>query len=48
LKVLHLGDHALGLGRGGKPQPGPRRIVWAGRDMPVLQAIRERFEKEKP
>src|SRR6266478_379451 len=27
---------------------GHQRIVWAERDMPVLRAIRERFEKEKP
>ncbi|MDD5110888.1 MAG: adenosylhomocysteinase, partial [Patescibacteria group bacterium] len=27
---------------------GKRRIAWADRDMPVLQAIRERFTKEKP
>ncbi len=27
---------------------GVRRIQWADRQMPVLQAIRERFEKEKP
>src|SRR5258705_5954789 len=27
---------------------GVRRIQWADRKMPVLQAIRERFEKEKP
>jgi adenosylhomocysteinase len=27
---------------------GYRRIVWAERDMPVLRAIRERFEVEKP
>lgn len=27
---------------------GLKRIVWAERDMPVLRAIRERFEKEKP
>ncbi|MDB5352556.1 MAG: adenosylhomocysteinase [Planctomycetota bacterium] len=27
---------------------GYQRIVWAERDMPVLRAIRERFEKEKP
>lgn len=27
---------------------GLRRIVWAERDMPVLRAIRQRFEKEKP
>ena len=27
---------------------GHQRIVWADRDMPVLRAIRERFEKEKP
>ena len=27
---------------------GQRRINWAERDMPVLRAIRERFEKEKP
>jgi adenosylhomocysteinase len=27
---------------------GHKRIVWAERDMPVLRAIRERFEKEKP
>src|SRR3982751_2370763 len=27
---------------------GVRRIEWADRQMPVLQAIRERFEQEKP
>src|SRR5215470_5988900 len=27
---------------------GVRRIMWADRQMPVLAAIRERFEKEKP
>jgi adenosylhomocysteinase len=27
---------------------GKRRILWADRDMPVLQIIRERFQKEKP
>src|SRR6476660_8407546 len=27
---------------------GHQRIVWAERDMPVLRAIRERFEREKP
>ncbi len=27
---------------------GRRRILWAERDMPVLRAIRERFEAEKP
>ena len=27
---------------------GKQRIVWAERDMPVLRAIRERFEAEKP
>ena len=27
---------------------GKARILWADRDMPVLAAIRERFEKEKP
>jgi adenosylhomocysteinase len=27
---------------------GKKRIEWANNDMPVLQAIRERFEKEKP
>jgi adenosylhomocysteinase len=27
---------------------GLKRIVWAERDMPVLRAIRERFEKERP
>lgn len=27
---------------------GRQRIEWADRDMPVLAAIRERFEKEKP
>ncbi len=27
---------------------GKQRIEWADRDMPVLQAIRERFEAEKP
>ena len=29
-------------------QNGRKRIVWAGRDMPVLQRVRERFAKEKP
>lgn len=27
---------------------GKKRIEWAERDMPVLRAVRERFEKEKP
>ncbi len=27
---------------------GRKRVEWAERDMPVLRAIRERFEKEKP
>src|SRR2546421_10839334 len=27
---------------------GSRRIEWADRQMPVLAAIRERFEREKP
>src|SRR2546423_14581515 len=27
---------------------GVRRIQWADRQMPVLQAIRDRFEREKP
>ena len=27
---------------------GRKRVDWAERDMPVLRAIRERFEKEKP
>jgi adenosylhomocysteinase len=27
---------------------GKKRIEWADRDMPVLRAIRQRFEKEKP
>jgi adenosylhomocysteinase len=27
---------------------GRLRVEWAGRDMPVLNAIRQRFEKEKP
>ncbi len=29
-------------------EEGRKRIEWAERDMPVLRAIRERFEKEKP
>ncbi|HKI20500.1 MAG TPA: adenosylhomocysteinase [Isosphaeraceae bacterium] len=29
-------------------EAGKKRIEWADRDMPVLRAIRERFEKEKP
>lgn len=33
----------LGLAAGGLS-----RILWAERDMPVLRAIRERFEREKP
>ncbi len=27
---------------------GARRIAWAGRRMPVLATIRERFAKERP
>jgi adenosylhomocysteinase len=29
-------------------EAGKKRIEWADRDMPVLRAIRQRFEKEKP
>jgi adenosylhomocysteinase len=29
-------------------QSGRKRILWAGQDMPVLQRVRERFQKEKP
>ncbi len=29
-------------------EQGKQRIEWANREMPVLQLIRERFEKEKP
>jgi adenosylhomocysteinase len=29
-------------------EAGRKRVEWAERDMPVLRAIRERFEKEKP
>jgi adenosylhomocysteinase len=29
-------------------EPGKKRIEWARRQMPVLQIIRERYEKEKP
>ncbi len=32
----------------GLAQAGHQRILWAERDMPVLRAIRERFELEKP
>ncbi len=32
----------------GLAEDGKRRIEWADRQMPVLQRIRERFEKEKP
>jgi hypothetical protein len=32
----------------GLAEAGYSRIVWAERDMPVLRAIRERFEAEKP
>ena len=27
---------------------GVQRIIWADRQMPVLSAIRERFEREQP
>jgi len=37
----HIKDPALAA-------EGKKRIEWADRDMPVLKAIRERFEKEKP
>ena len=29
-------------------EEGVRRIEWAAREMPVVNAIRERFAKEKP
>jgi adenosylhomocysteinase len=29
-------------------QTGRKRILWAGQDMPVLQRVRDRFQKEKP
>jgi len=29
-------------------QNGRKRILWASQDMPVLQRVRERFQKEKP
>ncbi len=29
-------------------QNGQKRVIWAGRDMPVLQRVRERFSNEKP
>lgn len=32
----------------GLAEAGARRIAWAGRRMPVLATVRERFEKEKP
>src|SRR5438067_6003523 len=32
----------------GLAQEGVRRIMWADRQMPVLSAIRERFEREQP
>src|ERR671937_2679193 len=32
----------------GLADEGVRRIQWADRQMPVLAAIRERFEREKP
>ena len=39
--AYHVRDLALA------PQ-GKNRILWADHDMPVLQEIRTRFEKEKP
>ncbi|MET0502628.1 MAG: adenosylhomocysteinase [Candidatus Binatia bacterium] len=33
----------LGLAEGGR-----KRILWAGQDMPVLQRVKQRFQKEKP
>lgn len=32
----------------GLAQNGRKRILWAAQDMPVLQRVRERFQKEKP
>ena len=32
----------------GLAKEGVRRIDWADRNMPVLAAIRERFEREQP
>ncbi|MCX7836218.1 MAG: adenosylhomocysteinase [bacterium] len=41
LSNFHVKDLALS-------QEGKRRILWADSDMPVLQQLRERFQKEKP
>jgi adenosylhomocysteinase len=32
----------------GLAEAGRKRVLWAGQDMPVLQRVRERFQKEKP
>src|SRR5688500_4204203 len=32
----------------GLAESGSRRVAWAGREMPVLESIRERVAKEKP
>ncbi len=42
-KVMEYDIKDIGLAEQGK-----QRIEWANREMPVLQLIRERFEKEKP
>ena len=40
-KNYHVKDLRLADG-------GRKRILWAGQDMPVLQRVKERFQKEKP
>ncbi len=32
----------------GRAESGSRRVAWAGREMPVLESIRQRVAKEKP
>jgi adenosylhomocysteinase len=40
-KKYHVKDLRLADG-------GRKRILWAGQDMPVLQKVKERFQKQKP
>ena len=41
IEEIHIKDIASSAKR-------RKRILWAGQDMPVLQRVRERFQKEKP
>lgn len=47
-KVLEMTKRGFDVANPALHKDGERRVDWAGRDMPVLSILRERFEKEKP